>query len=60
MIVVLVVPMIKIEKLMYVSGSVVCLTVTPGVSDTPSSQENFGFGRNLVQVDSIPTQVTTT
>ena len=36
------------------------LTVTPGATDTPSPQENFGFGRNLVQVDSIPTQVTTT
>ena len=36
------------------------LTVTLGASDTPSPQENFGFGRNLVQVDSIPTQVTTT
>ena len=35
------------------------LTDTPGLSDTPCPQENFRFGRNLVQVESRPNQVTT-
>ena len=37
----------------------ITLTDTPGLSDTPGSQENFRFGRNLVQMESRPTQVTT-